>query len=146
MKREILFSSLIATVILMGCNKQSTSPTSLVPLGTFTGKLVVIHKNGKTSKLDTVTSAVTLLMSASTGYALIADTSAVQSGSKGPFTLNDSQYITFSDQTAPTNAKTVGTSPKIHLNGTYSYGYDGLNFDFYASSDTLGYSYLLTKN
>jgi len=146
MKRTILFSLLTAAIILTGCNKQSQSSTTPVPLGTFTGKLVVIHKNGKTSKLDTVTSSVTLLMSASAGYALTADTSVAQAGSHGPFTLN-SQYITFTDQTAPAGSRIVGTSAKIHLNGTYTYGYDGTNFDFYATSaDTLGYSYLLVKN
>ncbi|MGZ3756102.1 MAG: hypothetical protein ACXVAY_16730 [Mucilaginibacter sp.] len=137
----------VALFFLVSCVKSSSPTPVTVPTGTFSGQLVLIHLSSKTGKLDTTKTNVVLTMSTTTGYAVTSDTTTVQAGSNGPFLL-DNKYIQFQDKTAAgATAQFVGTSKKIHLNGTYTYAYDGTSFNFYAaSSDTLGFNYALKKN
>jgi len=146
MKRISIYLLTPVLFLLAGCAKHTVTPVP-IPIGTFSGQFVLIHQSTQTGLLDTVTANVVLTMSTSTGYAVTSDTTTVQAGSNGSFIINDAQYLTFNDKTAPANAKTVGKSLKIHLNGVYTYYYDGINFSFYTTSaDTLGYNYILTKN
>lgn len=147
MKKLSFLAVPVALFFLSSCVKNSTPTPVSVPTGTFSGQLVLIHMSTKTGKLDTVKSNVVLTMSSATGYAVTSDTTIVQAGSNGPFIM-DNQYIQFQDKTAPgITTQFVGTSKKVHLNGTYTYAYDGTNFNFFAASaDTLGFNYSLKKN
>jgi len=147
MKKLSFLAIPVALFFLASCVKNTTPTPVTIPTGTFSGQLVLIHMSSKTGKLDTVKANVVLTMSTATGYAVLSDTTTVQAGSNGAFIM-DSQYIQFQDKTAAAaTAQFVGTSTKVHLNGTYTYAYDGTNFNFYAaSSDTLGFNYALKKN
>ena len=146
MKKLYFLAIPVALFFLASCVKSATPTPVTVPSGTFSGQLVLIHMSTKTGKLDTTKANVVLTMSTTNGYAITSDTTIVQAGSNGPFIM-DNQYIQFQDKTAAgSTTQFVGTSKKIHLNGTYTYAYDGTSFNFYAaSSDTLGFNYALKK-
>ena len=142
--RKILYLVPMALMALSSCLGTSTTPAPSsvnTPTGTFTGQFRRVHKNPATNKVDTLKANLTLTLSTATGYAVTGDTTSLHAGSNGIWTINDT-YITFVDNTL----QRTGTPVKIHLNGSYPYGYDGSKLQFLTTfADTLAYQYDLVK-
>ncbi|HVV54193.1 MAG TPA: hypothetical protein VHC47_02645 [Mucilaginibacter sp.] len=74
-------------------------------------------------------------------YAVTGDTSTVHAGSHGVWGIAGTS-IAFTDVTFPKS----GTTTKTHLNGYYTYYYDGTVFQIVATSlDTLALQYDLKR-
>jgi len=103
MKKTINYIfALLLICVVAGCIKNSTAPnnaSSNIPNGNFLGVFTLIHKNPKTSVLDTSSANVTMSMSANTAaYSIGGDTTKIQAGSYGTFNV-DGTLITFADAT-----------------------------------------------
>ena len=140
MKKNLFGLLMILLVIVAGCIKQEETPV-IIPQGKFSGSFTRLHLNKAANKIDTVKANMVITFSPTAGYAVLSDTSVVHAGSKGSYTL-DRLYIQFGDNTIP--AGPVPTTGKSHLAGIYDYTYNGINFKFAKSNDTLGYYYDLT--
>jgi hypothetical protein len=124
--KKILYLLPFLSVFYMGCGPSSNTPTptSSLPLGTFTGPYTYIHTHFNTGVHDTTRGILQLSIENATGYSVTGDTSK-HAGSYGACYVNPSTgNINFVDKTAPAS----GTTAKIHLNGFYQYSYDGANF------------------
>ncbi len=137
-KLNYLFPLLVVVLLTSACLKKTTPIPVVLPAGTFSGPFTVVHLNPRTSLKDTSTANLVLTLSAATGFAVTGDTTKLHAGSHGGYQV-DGTYIQFADQTLPTypTNSTPTVPAKFHLNGLYLYSYDGTNFQFYASSDTL---------
>ncbi|MCC8423841.1 hypothetical protein [Mucilaginibacter sp. UR6-11] len=147
MKNKLIYLSLLSLVFISGCIKSYHDPDSdpvnnNYPLGIFTGKFMRIHKNTLTSKYDTVTANLKLVLSTNTGYSVSGDTTVYHAGSYGSFS-EDFVNMEFNDVTSPVNY----TTKKTHLSGYYTYKYNGSYLEIVngVKSDTLMCSYHLTK-
>jgi len=145
-KLVYLFPLSLLLILVAGCVKLGPNPNNDIsnypyPLGTFQGRFTRIHKNEITSKYDTASANIQLVLSTSTGYAVTGDTSTVHAGSYGSFSEN--QYnIAFNDATYPA----TGFPVKTHLAGVYLYSLIGLNFKITGTDgDSLSYTYDLTR-
>ena len=137
MKRKIMYLSFLVTALAAGCQKQLPVTPDLQ--GTFTGQFTRIRLN-KNGKLDTAVANLQLNMQASAGYTITGDTSTIHAGSKGNYQFSAS-LVAFLDNTYSATAK----STKIHLAGTYSYSFNGVNFIIAGGTDSLGLLYNLKK-
>jgi hypothetical protein len=137
-KLNYLLPLLVIVLLTSACLKKTAPVPVVLPVGTFSGPFTVIHLNPRTNKQDTSTANLVLNMSAATGFAVTGDTTKLHAGSHGGYQV-DGTYVQFSDQTLPASPPVgVPSVPaKYHLNGLYLYNYDGTNFQFYATSDTL---------
>jgi hypothetical protein len=139
------YTYLLALLFLLGagCGKIDTKvPNSiLVPSGNFTGVFRRVHvKNGK---YDTLKASLMLNMSVNSGFKITGDTATVHAGSYGSYAISsDYTSVQFLDLTSATK----GPAPKVHLNGTYNYLYNGTRLQIVANSalDTLSYQYDMT--
>ncbi len=137
-------SALLLILVFAGCvGADNVTPSTVnTPTGTFTGQFRRVHKNSSTNKLDTLKANLTLSLSTTTGYAVTGDTTSLHAGSSGAWSVNDT-YITFIDNTL----QKTGVPVKIHLNGSYTYGYDGKSLQMLTTfADTLAFQYDLVKN
>jgi hypothetical protein len=83
-------------------------------------------------------------METATGFKVTGDTTTIHAGSYGNYVVTTgTSQIQFEDKTWPL----TGTPAKIHLDGIYSYTYDGatLQMAAYDPADTLEYYYKFTK-
>ncbi len=133
-----LFCLLVLVAAASGC-KKDVKPVVL-PEGNFTGTFRRIHLSSTTGKKDTLTADLTLLLGASTGFAVAGDTTK-HAGSRGSYVV-DGSLINFYDSTFPTS----GTPAKVHLAGIYQYAYDGKNLVITVANDTLNYYYSFKAN
>jgi hypothetical protein len=145
MKKLLLYVSLVTVTMMYGCVHSVNNPApTLQPEGTFSGHFEVIHQN--TGVIDSASATVNLDMEAATGFKVTGDTTSVHEGSYGGFEIfsqTNTIYFQDHDTYAPT-----GKPAKIHLNGVYSYSYDGnlLEIGYLAPGDTLVLKYTLKKN
>ena len=143
--RKLLYFFPFALLALSSClSTPDVTPTITVgsPSGNFTGTFRRVHRNTLTNKYDTLKANLMLSLSTTAGYAVTGDTTSLHAGSKGQWGVS-SNYLSFIDYTL----QGTGTPKKIHLNGNYTYGYDGKLLQFYATfADTLAYQYDFTKN
>lgn len=143
MKRKYLFPLSLVLLLAAGCLKSSQDiivDNAQYPLGTFSGKFSIVHRNLITQKADTTTTNNFILSLATTGFAVSGDTT-LHAASHGGFLVNNTNLI-FTDFTYPQS----GVPKKPHLSGTYIYTFDGTNLKMGASSnDTIGYVYTLIK-
>jgi hypothetical protein len=144
MKRTLyLLPFLLALYTGCGPSSNTPTPTSSLPLGTFTGPYTYIHTHFNTGVKDTITGILNLNIETATGYIVTGDTSK-HAGSYGACYVNSSTgSINFADKTVPAS----GTPAKIHLNGFYQYSYDGTNFQLAQEGalDTTAIIYNLKK-
>jgi len=130
--------------LITGCSKSSDEnnvPVTL-PVGTYTGQFLRIRGNVTTGNLDTTKANLNLSLSQSTGYAVTGDTSTLQAGSYGSYGVN-AYYIQFVDKTYSQTAPFT----KYHLEGIYSYTFDGTNLKIGVTyGDTLSLQYTFVKN
>lgn len=143
--RKLIYLLPFVIMALAGCSKASSDSTPVpVPSGTFSGTFKILRqdKNNVNLPYDTVTKIpFVMTLNTTTGFQVVSDTSTIHAGSHGDYAVNGT-YAYFDDKTYPK----TGTPAKIHLSGYYPYGYDGTNFQFYASfADTLVYLYTLKK-
>ena len=145
MKRGLnyLIVAFLIAIIATGCTKSTpyTQPPTTFPIGSFIGPLTLIHKNSATSKLDTSTAVVQLIMTANETFSMGGDTSKIQAPSYGSFDVNNiTNILTFYDATVTKTTNLNG--PKKHLNGPFLFTYDSSNtLHIYGSSDTLSFDY-----
>ncbi len=145
-KLVYLFPLSILLILAFGCVKKASDPgtdtsTYPYPLGTYSGKFTRIHRNEATSKYDTASCNIQLVLSTVTGFAVTGDTAIVHAGSYGQFSENATN-IAFNDVTYPL----TGFPTKTHLAGVYMYFTAGLNFQISGTDgDSLSYNYNLTK-
>ncbi|MDB4905143.1 MAG: hypothetical protein JWQ63_4424 [Mucilaginibacter sp.] len=144
MKLKLLYLLLLLLAFMSGCGPKSAAPVpNNTPEGTFTGKFKYIHKHAQTGAVDSVTTSIQLQIEQNTGFKVTGDTS-VHAGSYGSYLVNSSYTaIDFMDKTFPT----TGTPAKYHLNGVYSYSYDGTNLSIaaFGAFDTLSYVYSMKR-
>jgi len=141
--KRILYLLPLVFAFATGCGPKNAPAPNNIPEGTFAGKFKYIHEHAQTGAVDSSTAQIKLQIGTST-FAVTGDTSTVQAGSFGTYEVNTyNTAIDFFDKTYPT----TGTPAKFHLNGIYSYTYDGTNLHIIAfgAFDTLGYSYTLIK-
>jgi hypothetical protein len=145
MKRILLYLLSLMLAFISGCGPKSEAPIPVGgPEGTFAGQFQLLHLHSKTGVIDTLTANIILQMEQSTGFKVTGDTSTVHAGSYGSFIVSvPYSNVDFIDKTYPT----TGTPAKIHLNGVYSYNYDGTNLQLvaYSAFDTLSYYYNLKR-
>ena len=144
MKRKLIFFLPFLLMLGAGCLKGHDDVSNPLPKisGTYSGQFIRLRLNPNTNKYDTLKADITLSLDLTTGFAVSGDTTA-HAASKGDYSY-DSYYFLFSDKTYPT-----GSYPsKVHLAGTYVYGYNGTRLQLQQTYplDTLGYFYDLTKN
>jgi len=144
MKRKIVYFLPLLLLSITGCLKNTSDPSNVViPVGTFAGTFTRVHLHMATGKLDTIKANLTLTMSTTSGYAISGDTT-LHAASHGGYAV-DGVNIAFSDQTLATSPTTTTPIPtKVHLNGVYSYGYNGSALQIAFSSDTLAFFYNFT--
>ncbi|MDB5118160.1 MAG: hypothetical protein JWQ79_3652 [Mucilaginibacter sp.] len=138
----------ILVIMAVGCIKKGTDPSTDLsnypyPLGTFNGRFLRIRFNPVTSKKDTTSVALQLILSTSIGYTVTGDTSTIHAGSYGSFSENNVN-IAFNDFTYPAN----GRPTKTHLSGVYNYTLTGTAFQITGSdadSTNISYVYNFTK-
>jgi hypothetical protein len=143
MKQKLLLFLSVFALLASGCIKNEPDlPPPPLPSGTFTGTFKMLHRHTDKVPYDSLSTNLTLtLQSATNTFAVTGDTTAVHAGSFGTFAIY-SQFIAFADKTY---SATV-VSPKMHLDGTYIYNFDGINLTVEAtSSDTLAVGYFLKK-
>lgn len=140
MKKNLLGLLIASLVVLAGCAKQEEEPL-ILPEGKFTGLFTRLHANKTTNKIDTLKANMVITFSATTGYAVLSDTSVVHGGSKGSFVI-DPLYIQFNDTTIP--AGPIPTTGKVRLAGIYEYYYKGNSLKIGRGNDTISYYYDLT--
>src|SRR5258707_3634812 len=141
MKLKLLY--LLLLLAFMGeCDRKSAALVrNNTPEGTFTGKFKYTHEHAQTGAVDSATAIIQLQIEQNTGFKVTGDTS-LHAGSYGSYLVNSSYTaIDFKDKTFPT----TGTPAKYHLNGVYSYSYDGTNLSIaaFGAFDTLSYVYTL---
>ena len=145
MKRILLYFLPFLLAFTNGCSPKSIAPApNNAPEGTFTGEFKFTHEHAQNGAVDSLTAKIQLQIQQSTGYKVTGDTSTVHAGSYGSYIINSSfTGIDFLDKTYPP----TGTPAKIHLNGVYSYTYDGTNLQiiYLGAFDTLSYIYTLKK-
>lgn len=141
MKKNLFGLLMLTLVVVTGCVKEEEAPL-IIPEGKFAGSFRRLHVNKTTNKIDTLTANVVITFSATTGYAVLSDTSVVHAGSKGGYTI-DPYYINFGDSTIP--AGPVPTTGKVHLAGLYQYYYKDNIFKFARTNDTLDLYYDLQR-
>lgn len=143
MKHKLLYIIPVIIVFLAGCYGSKDTPTPTLS-GNFSGQFRLVHRHITTVPFDTAKANITLTLNktAST-FAVSGDTSTVIAGSKGSYQLAlNGNYILFLDNTL--SASSVST--KAHLNGEYTYAFDGNNLQMLATSgDTLKVEYDLNK-
>ena len=143
MKRKLTYVLLCVAALATGCLKEDNDTTTPIvqPQGKFAGKFWRIHRTINTNKTDTLKLDVQLELT-NNNFQITGDTSK-HAGSKGTFDYNNA-YIQWTDSTVPTGSNSLKL-PKIHLHGLYQYNYNGSDFRFAASNDTLFYYYELKK-
>jgi len=144
MKRKIIYFLPLLLLSITGCLKSNSDPSNVViPTGTFAGQFTRVHLHPATGKLDTIKANLTLTMSTTAGYAISGDTT-LHAASHGGYAV-DGLNIAFSDQTLPASPNNTTPVPtKVHLNGVYSYAYNGSALQIAFSSDTLAFFYNFT--
>ena len=135
----------IAAMFAMSCGStKSENPTPL-PDGSYSGEFRLIHVHNDNTR-DTSKANITVYISpVSTGtYSVTGDTTTLHAGSKGNYEFYSNGTVQFADKTYSASAPTT----KTHLNGLYSYAYDGNIFRFvaYGLSNTLILQYDLKKS
>lgn len=146
MKNPLVYFLLFLLLLVYGCsgNKSNNpNPTALAPVGTFNGHFEVIHH--RSVSIDSASANITLEMQAATGYKITGDTATVHEGSYGGFIVYQANNtIYFQDHDTYLAA---GAAAKVHLNGLYSYSYDGttLQIGYHSYLDTLVLKYNLKK-
>jgi hypothetical protein len=146
MKHTLPYFLLLCLFFAFGCsiNKSNMpTPAGALPVGTFSGHFEVIHH--KSTSTDSASANITLDMQAATGFKVTGDTSTVHEGSYGGFIVyqtNNTIYFQDHDTYQP-----AGAAAKVHLNGLYSYSYDGttLQIGYHSYLDTLVLKYNLKK-
>lgn len=143
MKHKLLYLLLFLAVVAAGCLKtQKAADPVPIPSGTFTGQFKVFHRHTDKVPFDSTKTTLTVkLTTPDYTYTVTGDTSTLHAGSHGTYAGNAVAML-FTDKTY------AASSPftKWHLNGLYSYTYDGTNLTiYYASSDTLVLGYALKK-
>jgi hypothetical protein len=145
MKRILLYVLLSVFAFITGCAPKSAAPApDNTPEGTFTGKFKYTHEHAQTGEVDSATALIQLQIEQKTGFAVTGDTSTVHAGSYGSYLVNSNYTaIDFMDKTFSPTA----VPPKYHLNGIYSYTYDGTNLyiSFFGAYDTLSYVYTMKR-
>jgi hypothetical protein len=145
MKKLLLYVSLLAVILMYGCVHPVNNPTPAnLPAGMYSGHFEVIHQPGGT--IDSASATINLDLEAATGFKVTGDTSALHEGSYGGFEVFPQNYTIYfqdHDTYVPT-----GKPAKVHLNGLYSYSYDGnlLEIGYVSPGDTLILKYILKKN
>jgi len=147
MKRQLIYIlAILATGYLTGCLKDNPNPGPVVesplvnPQGNFSGTFTLIHLNPNTGNRDTSYANLFLYLTNGSNFQVAGDTSKIQAGSHGSYTVDGSiMTMTFTDATV--TKRTLFNTPKKHLNGPFLYTFDGSNLHIYASNDTLNYSY-----
>src|ERR1700761_8740480 len=115
---------LLPLAIATGCLKKPKVIDPGQPLGTYTGTFSDVRTNRP--KPDTLKGNLQLLLSSSTGFTVSGDTS-LHAGSMGGFSYTRDTMI-FND---------ITTSPgKVHLTGTYIFGWDGTTLLLLKGTDT----------
>ncbi|MDR3693957.1 hypothetical protein [Mucilaginibacter sp.] len=146
MKNTILYFLISILLFAYGCSANKSNnptPTTLAPVGTFSGHFEVIHH--KSITIDSASANITLDMQAATGFKVTGDTSTVHEGSYGGFIVYQANNtIYFQDHDT---YQAAGAAAKVHLNGLYSYSYDGttLQIGYRSYLDTLILKYNLKK-
>ena len=145
MKRTIFYLSVLVWGFLTSCSTNNdVVPTSPPPSGTFTGQFKLYHINPVTNTARTDSTVLNLSLETATGFKVTGDTTTLHAGSYGSY-VGDSgtSQIVFTDKTYPA----TGTPTKVHLNGLYSYSYNGTTLELLANGpqDTLQYFYKLTR-
>lgn len=146
MKRKLLYLLPLFLVFESGClsDKNNAPSPNNAPEGVFSGKFKFTHLHSKTGTVDSATAIIQLKMEAATGFQVTGDTATVHAGSFGSYIVSTPyNNVDFVDHTYPT----TGTPPKNHLNGVYTYSYDGTTLQLvaYGAFDTLSYYYNLKK-
>ena len=141
MKKLIYF---LPAIVLLGygcANIPAPAPARLTS-GNFSGQFRLVHTHARTGVRDTSKANISLSLDLTTGYKVTGDTTTLIAGSYGGYAVAAS-YISFNDVTYPK----TGIPLKTHLNGTYTYTYDGsaLQMVFNNAQDTLSYQYDLKK-
>jgi hypothetical protein len=145
MKNKLLYLLSLLLVLAVGCGPHYVAPTDSSPEGTYKGLFYLIHITPGTNAIDTISkNNLNLSLETATGFRITGDTSTNHAGSYGTYRVNTAtSQIRFYDVTWPLN----GISTKIHLDGSYSYNYDGiiLQIKGYGARDTLEYYYKFTR-
>ena len=145
MKRNIFYLLTIAGTFLYGCAPKNDVVPSPVPVsGTFTGQFKLYHLNTKSGTPRIDSTNLNLNMETATGFKVTGDTSTLHAGSYGGYSISSpTLQMLFVDQTYPP----TGIPAKAHLNGIYSYRYDGTTLELlsYGPLDTLQYFYKFTR-
>ncbi|RZA03555.1 MAG: hypothetical protein EOP47_02390 [Sphingobacteriaceae bacterium] len=141
MKKNLFGLLIILSVIVVGCAKEQEVPLE-IPTGKFSGSFTRLHLDTKTLKIDTLKADLVITFSATTGYAVLSDTTTVHAGSKGGYIV-DPLYIQFGDNTIPPGP--IPTTGKTRLAGIYQYYYKDNVFKLAKSNDTLDFYYDLIR-
>jgi hypothetical protein len=142
MKQKLLYLLPLLLAVVTGCLKSDYKPP-LLPSGTFSGKFGYLHRANDRLNFDTLLANVTVtLQNSNSTFTVTGDTTTLQAGSFGTYTL-DTNVIDFFDKTY----SATGVNAKKHLNGLYAYAYDGSRLNLlYNISDTISMQYQLVKN
>jgi len=141
--RLIYLLPILLAALITGCSKNNDSNNIpvVLPVGNYTGQFLRIRRTN-TNVLDTTVANLNLSLSQSTGYAVTGDTTTLHAGSYGAYGVN-SYYIQFVDKTFSSSAPFT----KYHLEGIYSYTYDGTKLKIgVAYGDSLTLQYNFVKN
>jgi len=141
--KRILYLLPLVLAFAAGCGPGVTPSPNNVPEGTFSGEFKYLHEHAQTGALDSATAKIQLQIEQTT-FAVTGDTSTVHAGSFGTYEVNSFKTeMEFFDKTYPT----TGIPAKYHLNGIYSFSYDGRNLEIssFGAFDTLSYTYTLVK-
>lgn len=138
----LLSALFLATLFIVGCVGDKAANPTPAPLGNFSGQFRLLHRARGASKIDTTKATLQLSLAIDGTFTVFGDTAVVHAGSKGKYAVSDA-YLGFQDVTYPV----TGRPAKAHLNGYYSFYYDGTSvLQMVAnSSDTLAVQYDLKK-
>jgi hypothetical protein len=134
-------------LLAAGCannNNIAPTPTTPLPVGTFSGHFTLYHYHAQTKVTDSTKANLNLSLEPATGFKITGDTTTLHAGSYGSFVVNGMQNtINFADFTYPPS----GVTTKVHLNGLYNYRYDGTTLQIAMNGplDTLTYYYYMKK-
>ncbi len=146
MKHPILYLFVILTAFTAACsNTNIPAPVKNVnPVGSFSGVFLYIHTPANSTKLDTISANIQLVMNSDKTFSVTGDTTTLHAGSHGTFAYDSSTELQFYDATYPA----TGIPTKTHLSGVYNYVYDNLYLNITGSDplDTVTYRYNLKKN